>query len=68
MSDNDSKYRLSVGIPNGIVLTLIGVLVLLTPLTTALSAGQLRIDLIAGATMVLGGLVSLIWGLSNRHS
>jgi len=66
MGKDESEYRLRLGIPNGIVLSLIGMLVLVTPLTIKIPENQLAMDLIAGAALVIGGLVSFISGWKNR--
>jgi len=67
MSEGDQRYSLNVGIPNGLILIAIAVLVLLTPLTTAMTPAQARIDLLAGGLMLAGGVVSLGWGLLSRR-
>ena len=37
MEEDDSKYKLHMGVLNGIILGLIGILVLLTPLVTEIT-------------------------------
>ena len=56
-------YKLNMSVPNGIILGLIGLLVLLTPLTTDVPEHQLPMDLIAGSVLIIGGMTSLAWGL-----
>ena len=60
------KYNLNIALLNGIILTLIGILVLLTPFTVSLSPGELLVDIIAGMLLTLGGGLSLIAGFINR--
>ncbi len=67
MTEGDQRYSLNVGIPNGLILMAVGVLVLLTPLTTEMTPAQARIDLLAGLLMLAGGAVSLGWGLLSRR-
>ncbi len=67
MSEGDQRYSLNVGIPNGLILIAIAVLVLLTPLTTRMTPAQVRMDLLAGGLMLAGGTVSLGWGLLSRR-
>ena len=66
--DDKSTYKLNMALPNGIILGLIGLLVLLTPLTTEVPEHQLLMDVIAGAVLFTGGMVSLIKGLYRRDS
>ena len=68
MKDGQAEYKLSMGIPNGIILSLIGALVLATPLATTppITGGKLAMDLIAGSILVVGGLISLAYGLKQR--
>jgi len=61
---NETKLRLA--IPNGIILGLIGLLVLLTPWAADVPKDRLFVDYIAGIILVLGGLISVIFGLANR--
>ena len=67
MKENNSKYKLNMGVPNGIILGLIGLLVLLTPLTIEIERSQIKIDIIAGGILLAGGLVSLLWGLKGKR-
>ena len=66
MQQEQSKGKMNMGVLNGIILGLIGLLVLVTPLTTEVPQNQLKIDIIAGAVLLLGGLVSLLWGLVHK--
>jgi len=56
-----------IALPNGIILALIGVLVLLTPLFEAVPRSKLAMDMIAGSAMVVGGVLSALWGLWRRR-
>lgn len=58
-----SKNPMSTLVPNGIILGLIGVLILLTPLTTEVAGLQLAMDLVAGGVLLVGGMISLMYGL-----
>ncbi len=66
MKDTNDKFKLGMAVPNGIITGLIGVLVLLTPLTVEVAEHQLAMDLIAGAVLTVGGFVSLVLGLTAR--
>ncbi len=52
-------------IPGGIILTLIGLMVLLTPLTTELDKQGLVLDLICGGVLLIVGLGGLYLGLKK---
>ncbi len=67
MQQGGSEYRMPIAIPNGIILALIGVLVLLTPLFEAVPRSKLAMDLVAGGIMVAGGLLSAMWGLWRKR-
>ncbi len=66
MKEKDSNFTLNMAVPNGIILALIGVLVLITPLATEIRGDRLTMDLVAGAALVIGGGVSLVLGLKRR--
>ena len=66
MQQGGSEYRMPIAIPNGIILAMIGVLVLLTPVFEAVPRSKLAMNLIAGSIMTVGGLLSLLWGLRRR--
>jgi len=66
MKNKDSKLTLNMAVPNGIILALIGVLVLITPLATEIRGDRLAMDLVAGGALVIGGGISLAWGLTRR--
>lgn len=66
--DDESPFKLNMGVPNGIILGLIGLLVLLTPLTTEVTEHQLLMDVIAGVVLITGGIMSLIKGVYRRDS
>jgi len=67
MEENESKYKLNMAVPNGIILGLIGLLVVVTPLTTSVSGNHLIMDLVAGTVLIVGGSVSLVLGLRRRR-
>jgi len=67
MQQGGSEYRMPIALPNGIILALIGVLVLLTPLFEAVPRSKLVMDLVAGGIMVVGGILSALWGLRRRR-
>jgi len=58
----EHKFDLNIAIPNGIILTAIGILVLLTPFFTDLTPVNLMIDVIAGILLTAGGGISLLLG------
>jgi uncharacterized membrane protein HdeD (DUF308 family) len=53
-------------IPGGTILSLIGIMVLLTPLVTDLTTKGLVMDLIAGAVLLVTGITSIIFGLRRK--
>ena len=59
----EHNFRLNIAVPNGIILTLIGILVLVTPLFTELTQLNLLIDILAGAVLTAGGGLSLFFGV-----
>ena len=61
----DSEFTLNIGIPNGIILTVIGILVLLTPLIHPMDKTSVLIDVLAGIILIVGGSISLYFGV--RH-
>ena len=66
MAVDPSPYKLSMGIPNGIILALLGILVLVTPLAREIPPHQVPLDIIAGGALLAGGIVSFLWGLRAR--
>ena len=68
MEETKSEYKLEMGVLNGLILGLIGLLVLITPLATSMSTEQIKVDMIAGGVLLTGGLVSLFWGLRRRKT
>ena len=68
MGGDGHRYELNMAVPNGIILGLIGLLVLITPLATELSTRALVMDLIAGGVLVIGGLASFVWGWRRKRS
>jgi hypothetical protein len=65
MTDDQSRTRLGMAVLNGIILGLIGILIVITPLTTDIPKNQLGMDLVAGSILILGGAASLVWGLTH---
>ncbi len=65
--EKEHNFRLNIAIPNGIILTLIGILVLVTPLFTELTQLNLLIDILAGAVLTAGGGVSLLFGVRTAR-
>ena len=61
--EKEHNFRLNIAVPNGIILTLIGILVLVTPLFTELTQLNLLIDILAGAILTVGGGLSLLFGV-----
>jgi len=65
--DESTNSRLNLGVVNGIILALIGLLVLLTLLVEDVEGRQLIMDVVAGAALVIGGGVSFVWGWFRRR-
>ena len=63
--EKDREFTLNIGIPNGIILTVIGILVLITPLMHPMDKTSVLIDVLAGIILIGGGSVSLYFGI--RH-
>jgi uncharacterized membrane protein HdeD (DUF308 family) len=57
------EFNFHLAIPSGIILTILGILVLITPLTTAVPSHQVKVDIVAGSMMMLSGIICLLWGL-----
>lgn len=57
------EFNFHLAVPSGIILTILGILVLITPLTTAIPSHQIKVDVIAGSMMTLSGVICLLWGL-----
>ena len=66
MEEKQTEYKLSMATLNGIILALIGILVLVTPMTTDIPAQQLKAVYIAGAILTLGGLATVAFGLLKK--
>lgn len=63
--EKEREFTLNIGIPNGIILTIIGVLVLLTPVVHDMILSHILIDIAAGLILVGGGLLSLYIGIKS---
>jgi len=63
--EKEHDFTLNIGIPNGIILTIIGILVLLTPVVHNMILSHILIDIAAGLILVGGGLLSLYNGMKN---
>ena len=59
------EFTLNIGIPNGIILFVIGVLVLLTPVVHPMTQSDALIDYAAGALLVSGGILSFLHALKG---
>ncbi|MCA9437975.1 MAG: hypothetical protein KC978_19480 [Candidatus Omnitrophica bacterium] len=59
--DKSTEERLGIALLNGAVLTLIGILVLLTPIFADLDSGQKRLDGVAGFALLAVGIGLLYW-------
>jgi len=60
------EFSLDIGIPNGIILIIIGCLVILTPVVHTIAREGVIIDVAAGSILVLIGCVSLFMGLRKK--
>ncbi len=58
---NETESRLGIALLNGAVLSLIGILVLVTPWVTELTDSERRLDNIAGSALLIVGLGLLYW-------
>ena len=63
--EKNRKFTLNIGIPNGLILTVIGILVLLTPVLHDMVVSHILIDLVAGLLLIVGGSISLYFGIRN---
>ena len=61
----EHDFKLNIGIPNGIILTIIGILVLLTPVVHDMILSHILIDIAAGLILVGGGFLSLYYGMKS---
>ncbi len=59
----ERKAELHMGLPNGAILTLIGLLVLMTTLIRPLQKGEVVMNVVAGSVLVIGGVASFVIGL-----
>jgi drug/metabolite transporter (DMT)-like permease len=67
MEEKQTEYKLSMATLNGIILAVIGILVLITPMTTnQIPASQLFEVYVAGAFLTIGGLVTMAFGFARR--
>ncbi|MFC1509277.1 hypothetical protein ACFL60_06285 [Candidatus Omnitrophota bacterium] len=63
----DREFTLNIGIPNGIILTVIGILVLVTPIVHPMDKTSVLIDILAGIILIGGGSISLYTGIKNMR-
>ena len=63
--EENHDFKLNIGIPNGLILTVIGILVLLTPVFHDLARSHVLIDITAGVVLVTVGCISLYFGIRN---
>lgn len=67
MAGQASKQKLTILIPNGIIMALIGILVAITPLAAEIRGSQLVMDLVAGGVLLVGGSVSIYAGVCKAR-
>ena len=63
--EENHDFKLNIGIPNGLILTVIGILVLLTPVFHDLAMSHVLIDIAAGIVLLTVGCISLYYGIRN---
>lgn len=64
----DEKYKLDIALPNGVIMTLIGLLVIMSPLASDLTKKQVSLDYLAGGILMAAGIVSIGWGIIRRKN
>ncbi len=64
--EKEHDFTLNIGIPNGIILTIIGILVLLTPVVHDMILSHILIDVAAGLILIGGGVLSLYNGIKSE--
>ena len=62
-----NEYKLDIGIPNGLILTVLGLLVLVTPVFHSLETAHIFIDVVAGLILIGSGIISLYFGIKNLY-
>ncbi|MCE5249221.1 hypothetical protein LLG96_03275 [bacterium] len=65
--EDDHPFKLNIAIPNGIILTVLGILVALTPLVHDMIRPHALIDWLAGLLLIGGGGSSLYFGIRNMN-
>ena len=63
--EKEHNFKLNIGIPNGIILSIIGILVLLTPVVHNMILSHILINIAAGLILVGGGFLSLYYGIKS---
>ena len=63
--EQEHSFELNIGLPNGIILTVIGILVVVTPLFHSMPREHILIDIAAGGILICGGILSLYAGMKN---
>ena len=61
-NNSQEKFTLSIWLPAGIVLLVLGILTLLTPFFTHLETQSFVLDMIAGSILALAGLLGILRG------
>jgi len=62
-TENAPKKTIHIALPNGVILTLIGFFLFITPFAVALEMRDRVLDWVAGALLMAGGLVQIWVGL-----
>ena len=64
----DHEFTFNIGLPNGIILSIIGLLVLATPLVHPMVRSDVIIDISAGVLLISAGVFSLYKGLKKMKN
>ncbi len=66
MEQKQTEVKLTMATYNGVVIAIIGILVAITPFTTEIPDKQLKMVFISGGALIIGGLVSIAFGLTHK--